>query len=440
MKDLEFKLTCVDEASGAVVEASKRISDSLNEVSGSQNGVAQATEETISPLSDSERVQLESAGSALQLKTADQDLCDAQDNLNSAIRGYGTNSKEATNALRDLNSAQSTVSSLQTQGEASTERDMASMRSFATGLSGAATASFSLYSAIDRVEQSQIRADRANLMVHSSTKAVEDAQRALNEATSKHGPASDDARVASERLSIAQERLSVANDQADQSQKNVSQAIMSSALQVIPTSITMIESLSKAWNNFPDVSALLTKISLRVAEVGISAKTAAIGVAAFMGGFLIADTLLSAIPEDMRKIAGALTASIAAIVAATIAWMAFHGTMTLGVAVPIILAAVGVGIAGVKAAVALAEGGVTKGPTYALIGEAGPEMVMPLSQYEASRKVDRSTATNNSPQEVTVINLTQNIYGNITSEADEDRVAEKAVELLDSRSSRRRNM
>ena len=80
----------------------------------------------------------------------------------------------------------------------------------------------------------------------------------------------------------------------------------------------------------------------------------------------------------MRQIAGALTASIAAIVAATIAWMAFHGTMTMGVAVPIILAAVGVGIAGVMAAVAMAEGGVVDRPTYALIGEAGPEIVMPL--------------------------------------------------------------
>ena len=103
-------------------------------------------------------------------------------------------------------------------------------------------------------------------------------------------PASDEAQAASERYSIAQERLAVAHDQADQAQQNVSQAIMASALQVIPTSITMVDSLSKAWKNFPDVSALLTKISAGVANVGISAKTAAIGVAAFMGGFLIADT------------------------------------------------------------------------------------------------------------------------------------------------------
>ena len=34
-------------------------------------------------------------------------------------------------------------------------------------------------------------------MVHSSTKAVDDAQRALSDAVSKYGPASDEAQAAS---------------------------------------------------------------------------------------------------------------------------------------------------------------------------------------------------------------------------------------------------
>ena len=59
MKNLEFKLTAVDEASGVVAEASKRISNSLNEVSLSQNGVLETTEASIAPLSTRERVQLE---------------------------------------------------------------------------------------------------------------------------------------------------------------------------------------------------------------------------------------------------------------------------------------------------------------------------------------------------------------------------------------------
>ena len=69
--NLEVKITCVDEASDAVAQASKRISDSLNEVSDSQNRVAQATEETVAPLTESEQAQLSNAGSSLQLSTAE---------------------------------------------------------------------------------------------------------------------------------------------------------------------------------------------------------------------------------------------------------------------------------------------------------------------------------------------------------------------------------
>jgi hypothetical protein len=199
----------------------------------------------------------------------------------------------------------------------------------------------------------------------------------------------------------------------------------------------MVDSLSKAWNNFPDVSGLLTKISTRVADVGISAKTAAIGVAAFMGGFLIADSLLGAIPEDMRKIAGALTASIAAIVAATIAWMAFHGTMTIGVAVPIILAAVGVGIAGVKAAV-MAQGGIVDRPTLILAGEAGPEIVEPLSRYEA-RKALESPSNSASlgsqfPQQVIPVIIYLNVY----EEADYEQAKDKVLEGISEAYARQR--
>jgi hypothetical protein len=127
----------------------------------------------------------------------------------------------------------------------------------------------------------------------------------------------------------------------------------------------------------------------------------------------------------MRKIAGALTASIAAIVAATIAWMAFNGTMTIGVAVPIILAAVGAGIAGVKAAVAMAEGGVVKSPTVALVGEAGPEIVMPLSQYESQRSQTSRTITESPQQIITVDVGGLHFYGDIA----DSKFLEKAAEF-----------
>jgi hypothetical protein len=352
-------------------------------------------------------------------------------NIEIKLKAVDEASNVVASASSKINNDLNSVSQAQRQVSKSTKDSEASMKSFASGLSGVATASFSLYNAFDRVNQAELSVDRANLQVKSSTKSVDDAQRALNEAISKHGSSSDEATAASERLSLAQERLSVSNEQAQQAQDNVSKAIMASALQVIPTAITMVDGLGKAWNNLPDISGLLSNISTKIAETGITAKTAAIGTAAFFGSFLIADQLLSAIPEDMRAVAGALTASIAAIVAATVAWMAFHGTMTVGVAVPIILAAVGAGIAGVKAAVALAEGGVVDRPTLALVGEAGPEIVMPLSQYEKKMENNQSSSFRDSPQQVIQIDIGgMHFYGDIADSKFLEKAAEVTVEKM----------
>ena len=136
----------------------------------------------------------------------------------------------------------------------------------------------------------------------------------------------------------------------------------------------------------------------------------------------------------MRKIAGALTASIAAIVAATIAWMAFHGTMTIGVAVPIILAAVGVGIAGVKAA-AMAEGGVVDRPTLILAGEAGPEIVEPLSRYEARKALENpASLASQIPQQVIPVTINLVVY----EEADYEKAKDKVLEGISEAYARQR--
>jgi len=286
-----------------------------------------------------------------------------------------------------------------------------SSRQLVMGFSGVATSAFALYNAVDRVQDMQVSVHRANLQVTSSSNAVEDAQRRYNNAVEKYGVDSEEAIAAAADLEVAQERYQVAVERAEMMQGNLNEVIMSSALSVIPTAITMVDSLGKVWRNIPDVSGVFKNISGAISNVGISAKTAAVGIAAFLGGFMIADTILGAIPEDLRAIAGALTATIAAIVAATVAWMAFHGTMTVGTAVPIILAAVGVGIAGIKAAVGMAEGGIVRKPTLVLVAEAGPEAVVPLGRGEAFGE---------SAQYITVY-PTINI-GNISTELDLPRV------------------
>ena len=362
--------------------------------------------------------------------------------INITVRAYDEASKviaeASTNIKNDLTKVESANKRLQT----SQQETMKSTRDLVTGFSGVATSAFSLYGAYDCVADMQVSVDRANLQVKTSANSVEDAQRrvtatdealekaqkATYEATVQFGAGSEKAAEALAReeaasrnheaaqadLLLAQERLTVAQDRAKMVQDNMTEAMVQSALQVIPTTISMVDSLGKAWKNFPDMTKTLSNVASKIGEVGISAKTAAVGVAAFMGGFLIADTILGAIPEDMRAIAGAVSATIAAVVAATVAWMAFHGTMTVGVAVPIILAAVGVGIAGIKAAVGLAEGGIIKSPTLAILGEKGPEAVIPLSNFQFE--------TSSETQYITV-NPTINI-GNISSELDLPRVTE----------------
>ena len=296
------------------------------------------------------------------------------------IKAYDEASKTIADASKKIKNEMDEVEKTNKRVAAAQKETAKSTRDLVTGFSGVATSAFSLYNAFGSIEDAQMKVDRANLTVMTSHQSVENAQNRLNDAIQKYGYSSEEAETASTNLAIAQERYSLDVQTAETAQDSMNETIMSAALQVIPTSITMVDSLGKAWKNMPDISGLLSKMSDGIGNIGISAKTAAVGVAAFMGGFLVADTILGAIPEDMRQIAGALTATIAAIVAATVAWMAFHGTMTVGVAVPIILAAVGVGIAGIKAAVGMAEGAFVKEPTYALVGEAGPELVIPVSK------------------------------------------------------------
>lgn len=125
---------------------------------------------------------------------------------------------------------------------------------------------------------------------------------------------------------------------------------------------------------------LLPQLISKIKLTGSTAATAAIGVGSFFGAFFLAEALLRMVPEQLRGIVGGLTALTAAVVAATVAWMAYHGTMTLGTAVPVILAAVATGIAGIHAAIGMAKGGIVREPTLAVIGEEGPEAVVPLDR------------------------------------------------------------
>jgi hypothetical protein len=418
-QELTINIVAVDNASRTIVEASQKVSSSMKEVEDSNRRVVESNRQVsassrdiVSSLSESERAQLSSVDAAQRLEIAERKVTETKRVLSIAVMEHGVASEEATRALRDYNAAQRNAASLSQELGSKIKETTRSTKELIVGFSGVATSAFSLYSAYHQVESSQVALDNANLQIKSSLAAVENAQRRLNDVTEKYGPTSAEAAAATRDLQLAQERATIAYDQANLAQNNVSRSMVQAALQIIPTSITMVDNLSRAWKNFPDMSKTLESLSSNISNVGSIAKTAAVGVGAFVGGFLLADTVLSGIPEEIRAIAGALTASISAIVAATVAWMAFHGTMTVGVAVPVILAAVGTGVAGVKAAVGMAKGGVIREPTLVLAGEAGPEIYSPLDRFEDM--LGRSSG--GGPQYVTIY-PTINI-GNISSDVD----------------------
>ena len=393
-QDIEVGLTAVDEASDVIAAASQRISDSCQQVTDSQKELSAAVESSLPPLTESEQAQMNNASSAIQLNSAQVNLREAQKNLNGAITEYGANSTQAATALRELNAAQTNVTSLQTQVGQTTKQNEASMRSFTTGISGVATASFSLYGAYDRVNESEISLDRSNLMVKSSTKAVEDAHRAVSDAIAKHGINSQEATSAEDALSIAEDRLTLANERSQQAQENVNKSIMSAALQIIPTSITMVDSLSKAWKNFPDMTGVLTTLGTNVSMVGNKALVASVSVGAFVGGFTAGYTAITQFGDALGPAGRALMVVIPAIIAAAAAVWALQEGITLGVATVALVAsgiAIGAMVANLQSygnAIGMATGGVVSKPTFAVVGEAGPEIVMPLAKYEAQRNID----------------------------------------------------
>ena len=435
--DIEINLDLIDNASSQLAEAQSKISSSLDEVSNSSSQLASAAESTVPPLSESEQAQMRLASAAVTLKDAQSSLASATENLNAAIRKNGSDSEEAAVALRDFTAAQENVKDSQNALNSTTKQSSGSLKGFALGASGAATAGFSLYSSFDRIEKAEVAVDRANLQVRTSTKGVDDAQRNLNEAVLEHGANSAEAKAASEQLSIAQERLEIANERAKQSQDNVNQAMMASAIQIIPSTITMVDSLSRAWKNFPDMTGVLKTLGTNVSDVGSKASLAAIGVGSFVGGFTLGVTVIKQFGDQLGPVGRALMVVVPAIIAAAAAvWMLQEG-ITLGVATAALVAsgiAVGAMVANLQSygnVVGLAGGGVVTQPMYALVGEAGPEIVMPLSQYESQRSQQPTQPSTLTGPKVTYLNFVQNINGNIETEADEERLAQKTIDKLD---------
>ncbi len=126
-----------------------------------------------------------------------------------------------------------------------------------------------------------------------------------------------------------------------------------------------------------------------------------------VAAFTVVDSLLGKLPDDIRPAVGAITTLVAAVAAGTVAWMAFHGTMTLGTAIPIILTAVGVGIAGIKAMLPDSAAADVSSTSSSYAGAAANYDFTAATQA-ATGASPGTTTTNNTTSGDTVIEI--NVY------------------------------
>ena len=135
----------------------------------------------------------------------------------------------------------------------------ASSKTVALAFNNLATSGMALYNAYDRIRDSQVQVDRANLMVQSTLNSLNDAQRRYNKVVAESGVGSEKAEVAAADLSLAQERYRVACERAEMSQSHLNQSMVQAALTVIPSLVTMISSLAtmtKSWTSATEMAGV----------------------------------------------------------------------------------------------------------------------------------------------------------------------------------------
>jgi len=143
---------------------------------------------------------------------------------------------------------------------ATQEKANSSFSDSAIAMNSTALAGASLFMSFERIQNSQVTLDRANLMVERSTLAVQKAQEAYNMAVEKYGPDSQQAKDAADKLSIAQEALTVAQERVGIAQRNNTNAMLYASLTVIPSLITMITAVGSATQIWTGIQAALNAV------------------------------------------------------------------------------------------------------------------------------------------------------------------------------------
>ena len=307
-KDLERAVTSTaDNSSRKVDTASREIDSDFDGINRSSDDVVvnqRELERAVEDTADNSSRKVDTASREINRNYDDvnrsaDDVVSKQGDLERAIDDVSRNAagdvdtaaKEITKDYADVGRAADEVKAKHTSmGEGT--------KDVAIGFSGIVTAGYSLYDAYDRVSDMTLQVDKANLKVTVSANSLEDAERrqtdagtALKKAQEElavaietYGADSDEAAKATEVVNqklvdyqaksddakISTERYDMAVQTAKQTQDNFNEAIVKSALQVVPTLVTAIDSGSKLWKSLDNLggeAGILKAISTKLGDV-----------------------------------------------------------------------------------------------------------------------------------------------------------------------------
>ena len=193
----------------------------------------------------------------------------------------GTLKQIESNTQASMGQVQSSMQSVEDSQTSLTD----STKGLVVGFSGVATSAFALYSSYDHLHYGQIMVDRANVMVKASAMAVDHAQDKYNATVKKFGVDSEQAIEAQKELSVAVERYGVVNERADWAQHNLQMSTMSFAMTVIPSAITMIDSVCRVSQSWEAIqTALDVVMDANPVMLVVIAITALVGILIYAYG------------------------------------------------------------------------------------------------------------------------------------------------------------
>jgi len=274
-----------------------------------------------------------------------------------------------------------------------------SMKGLALGFSQTATSAFSLYQSFDNLERKQYAVEKANLMADRATQSLKKAQDDYNAAIDKYGADSTQAADALAKLNIATDAKSLADEKANLSQKSLNESMVSAGLMVIPSVVSGVDGIYKAWGSIKNLDMIGHFGGLKDAITGLGTdKIGAIGGAvAGAGALYTMFKMFNETDPERRKMWRDLSMVLGA---ASAAMWAMNLATAFG------LSLMGVGAVMVVAATAAAAG------IYLLSEQYKAPDQPPLGDNPADKVKTMPTAQDSYASSMQAQGYEQDIYGN----------------------------